>query len=407
MLRDACLTAAGAAVCCCCCGTPAWGQPASFQGLGAFSPGNLSSFGNDVSGDGRVVVGDLWTNSTTQFAYRWAPAGGVEMLRSSAVARAASLDGSVIVGQAFWADTQQQAGFRWTAAGGMERLPMLDATDVSEDGTVIVAYALMWRNGVVTNIGGLFATAVSGDGSTVVGYYSIGHPDPNLDTRAYRWTESTGQVDLGSLAGVEAIAEGVNTDGTVIVGQSRNQGGFWRAVRWVGAGGPEDLGTLGGTMSAAFDVSGNGAVIVGQSLLTSALGTERAFRWTAQTGMRDLRQLLMEAGVTEVQAWRSLRAALAVSKDGRVIVGYGRNPDNLWEAWRAVLPVPGTCPADWNGDGSVTPADVAAFVSAWSADLSAGSAATDFDASGTVTPADVAAFVSAWFSAVTGGGGGC
>lgn len=61
------------------------------------------------------------------------------------------------------------------------------------------------------------------------------------------------------------------------------------------------------------------------------------------------------------------------------------------------------CPADRNQDGSITPADVAAFVNDWFASLSVGTLAGDFDGSGTVTPADVAAFVTAWSGALAGG----
>ena len=92
-------------------------------------------------------------------------------------------------------------------------------------------------------------------------------------------------------------------------------------------------------MSAAFASSANGSVIVGQSLITSALGSERAFRWTTRNQMQDLQRELLNQGVTAVQNW-ILTAALGVSADGTVIVGYGRNPSKQFEGWRAVLPLP-------------------------------------------------------------------
>lgn len=61
------------------------------------------------------------------------------------------------------------------------------------------------------------------------------------------------------------------------------------------------------------------------------------------------------------------------------------------------------CRADFNCDGLITPADIAAFVNAWSTSLSSGTLGGDFDTSGAVTPADVAAFVAAWFNAVSNG----
>jgi hypothetical protein len=61
------------------------------------------------------------------------------------------------------------------------------------------------------------------------------------------------------------------------------------------------------------------------------------------------------------------------------------------------------CAADINSSGTVTPADVALFISIWSASLAAGTLAGDFDHNGTVNPADIAAFVNAWNSAVASG----
>jgi hypothetical protein len=60
------------------------------------------------------------------------------------------------------------------------------------------------------------------------------------------------------------------------------------------------------------------------------------------------------------------------------------------------------CRGDWNGDGSLTPADVAAFVNDWSSSLTTGTLLGDFDGNGSVVPADVAAFVSQWSSDLSG-----
>lgn len=174
----------------------------------------------------------------------------------------------------------------------------------------------------------------------VVGWFSNGHPDSRQDTQAFRWTDATGRQDLGNLnQGSESIAEGTNRDGSVIVGQVKNREGFWHAFRWTRGGGMVDLGTLrNGALSAASAVSADGSVIVGRSLITSFTGSERAFRWTTGTGkMEDVQRLLIDRGVTAVQGW-ILTTAVDVSADGKVIVGWGLNPDRRFEAWRAVLP---------------------------------------------------------------------
>src|SRR5262249_37787714 len=63
----------------------------------------------------------------------------------------------------------------------------------------------------------------------------------------------------------------------------------------------------------------------------------------------------------------------------------------------------GSCPADADHDGHITPADVATFVNIWFTSLSAGTLDGDFDGNGVVAPADVASFVSAWFNALANG----
>ena len=221
----------------------------------------------------------------------------------------------------------------------MEGLPIGEATDVSADGNAAVGFALLWTAADgVTSVGpSNNAFGISPEGDVVVGMTSAsgrGH--------AMRWTRAGGVQDLGTLSGSEAFADSASWHGAVVVGQAlvlQNPYRFWHAFRWMAARGMEDLKTLGGPQSAAYDVTPDGSVIVGKSLISSSSASERAFRWTTQTGIRELQRELLDAGVTAVQSW-ILFSATSVSADGRVIVGYGFNPARQWEAFRAVLPVP-------------------------------------------------------------------
>ena len=56
-----------------------------------------------------------------------------------------------------------------------------------------------------------------------------------------------------------------------------------------------------------------------------------------------------------------------------------------------------TSVADFDRNGRVEPADVAAFVNAWFQSLTQGGLAGDFDHNGVVEPTDVANFINAWF----------
>jgi probable HAF family extracellular repeat protein len=93
--------------------------------------------------------------------------------------------------------------------------------------------------------------------------------------------------------------------------------------------------------SAAYGVSADGSVIVGTSW--SGMGSE-AFLWTADSGMQNLRDLLIAVGATELENWGPLYSATGISADGRTIVGQGRNPDGNLEAWIATLPQVSSAP---------------------------------------------------------------
>ncbi|MBC7835492.1 MAG: immunoglobulin domain-containing protein [Phycisphaerales bacterium] len=63
------------------------------------------------------------------------------------------------------------------------------------------------------------------------------------------------------------------------------------------------------------------------------------------------------------------------------------------------------CPADFNNSGSVTSADITAFLSAWFSDLTNGTLLADMNNDNMVTSADITTFLAVWFGAI--GGGGC
>ncbi len=204
---------------------------------------------------------------------------------------AMSADGAVIIGTYYDYEQYIPYAFRWTEATGMH--------DISMPG------------------GGTWATAISGDGGTIVGY---GKNYLNLD-RAFRWTEATGRQDLGTIGGSTANALAVSADGSVIVGYAANFDGHSHAFRWTSATGMQDLGTLGGSASEATAVSADGSVVVGWSLNVN--GEERAFRWTTNEGLQDLAP--QEPAATYF-------SATAVSASGNRIAGWNWPRAFLWTA---------------------------------------------------------------------------
>jgi probable HAF family extracellular repeat protein len=127
-----------------------------------------------ISADGSIVAG-----GTTNGAFLWTEAGGLEDLPLPSGHRLFEVtnlsgDGTAIVGGLVIGRglDQRYEGFRWTRAEGFRPLGRF-STDFVD-----------WA----------FATDVSYDGSVVVGTN-----DSDDGRRAFRWTESTGQVDLGTL----------------------------------------------------------------------------------------------------------------------------------------------------------------------------------------------------------------
>jgi probable HAF family extracellular repeat protein len=170
-----------------------------------------------------------------------------------------------------------------------------------------------------------YATAVSGDGSVVVGGSALQPYVGGGSYQAFRWTTNSGMLALGHLPGDNySQAFGVSGDGSVIVGSSDTDYiSAGQAFRWTAGSGMVGLGYLPGhTNSSAAAVSSNGLVIVGTSGLpgadslyyqnyAGAPGRYEAFRWSTGSGMAGLGYL---PGGTN-------SSAHGVSADGLVIVG--------------------------------------------------------------------------------------
>jgi probable HAF family extracellular repeat protein len=155
------------------------------------------------------------------------------------------------------------------------------------------------------------ALAVSADGRVIVGTAL----DGSYQWNAFRWTATTGMQYLATRSSTNKgwRATGVSADGTVIVGVAPGPRNRATAFRWTERDGMQLLGTLGGATSMALAVSADGRVVVGQSDV-GYLCSPRPFRWTASEGMRDLGQISPGPCVGGT--------AHAVSADGGVIVGW-------------------------------------------------------------------------------------
>jgi probable HAF family extracellular repeat protein len=241
-----------------------------------------------VSADGSVVVGtmkaDIFDYRNSNEAFRWTQMYGLVRLGTlgncgdegchshapryfSSSATAVSADGSVIIGDSDALNGLSE-GFRWTQSKGMVNLHNLHPSDVSADGSKIVG--TIWGNGQVeafrstsydvirlgflSGTNSSLATAVSADGSIIVGASG---------SEAFHWTQGGGMVSLKETligAGLDVSgwnlysARGVSADGFTIVGNGINPSG--QSEAWIANLSPEPvpepLTILGSIAAIAF-----------------------------------------------------------------------------------------------------------------------------------------------------------
>ncbi len=317
-------------------GVSAYAGP-SFQGLGDLPGPYFFSQANAVSADGRVVVGESESDSPFDGPNKPSPTG--------------------------------REAFRWTRDGGMVGLGDLpssaaniasSATAVSADGSTVLGYGsngstFLWSQNSMSDVkdvipstqhflDGINASdlAITGSELVVVGSGPVGS-----DFEAARWSVSEGLIALGVLpnSAFGSTATAVSADGAVVVGNS-DSGAVSKAYRWTQASGMVSLGDIPGgatEASQAFDVSADGGVVVGSGNRTG--GTGEAFRWTEGVGMESLGDL--PGGI--LNSW-----AFAVTADGSVIVGRGTTENDseafIWDEANGMRNLKGVLEADFGLD---------------------------------------------------------
>jgi uncharacterized membrane protein len=292
--------------------------------------------------------------------------GGVEVLaipalHTRAEVLATNYDGSASAGFAQRGDDNTDStAVRWTADGQVHEIPFPVVSPYSQ------------------------ATAISGDGNTIVGT-----ADQWDSTLAFMWTPQGGTVFLETPIGGHSQAMGLSPDGQFVTGQVWPPGNG-RMALW-GEEGLRDLGVpLGSGMFAAtgLDVSANGLVVVGRG--SSSILPEQACIWTPITGNILFADYLAQQGIAVPDHITSFASCTSVSADGLIIAGGARTSTGVVGFVAYIKPT--ECQADFNSDGGVDGADVEAFFLAWErSDPSA-----DVNTDGGVDGADVQAFFVPW-----------
>jgi probable HAF family extracellular repeat protein len=278
-----------------------WAKATGMQSLGFLDGANFSE-GANISADGKTIVGfngypDPTTGATTGYqAFRWTEATGSVGLgylsgSSFSAAYGVSGNGSIVVGELFGG---QQQGFRWTATG-LEGLGYSTGDDVSRAVTVSgnglfiagfsgiggITEAARWNSsgtpeklGILSGYDLSDAQGISADGSTVVGY---SYSTVTNGIEAFRWSQSTGMTGLGQLPNVTvggSRAINVSADGLTVVGTAddsiQNYGFIWtqdkgmQSLQSILENAGVDL--AGWRLVSVTGASSNGRIFTGQGI---------------------------------------------------------------------------------------------------------------------------------------------
>jgi hypothetical protein len=249
----------------------------AYYDLGA----NITATG--ASGDGSVVAA-----YDTAHYYAWTAAGGVTPIGGAWTGGIASVsaDGTLISGSAYGVGATVQAAVYDLAAGRWKRLGGIGG---ESDGSASSAWG------------------IAGNGESVVG---LGWVDAGT-AHAVQSTPGGTLQDLGS-AGGSSRANGVNYDGSIVVGWEEQPDGYWQGAYWQNGVATPMFDNDGVAMSSAEAVSADGQWIVGDA----GYGVQ-TWRYNTATGAT---QYLGDA-----DPFGDVQGATGISADGRVIVGYDRS----------------------------------------------------------------------------------
>ncbi len=346
-----------------------------------------------MNADGTVVVGSVGGGPLANAEAFVFDSDGLQLIGglpagNVTYATGVSADGLVVVGSsgANFGDPYQQ-GWRWTPSNGFTPL-----NDLGDDILIFGS-----------------AEDISADGSTVVGYGSIGDFDGDTDdllSAAFWPGGGLIPTDLGSLPNLQptlggAFASACSADGSVIVGTSPaiGPGGSFvnRGWRWTAATGMVDLGPLPGSPTGSItisDVSADGNTIVGY-FISGGANTWEAVVWTPSTGYRTLRSILAASGVA-IPPGIVLRETFC-SADARVIAGWAYNlTTQRYVGYIANLGPGCLCRADLNCDGNLDPDDLSSFITCYFAIPACNQA--DWNGDATVDPDDLSDYITLYFA---------
>jgi probable HAF family extracellular repeat protein len=221
------------------------------------------SFALQVSDLGQVVGTSSSNSSGDLQAVIWEGSTFASPLGStSSSASGITPDGSVIVGRVGATPVRWvKVNGAWTELALPGQADVCFTVVIAGDGTIAgtceigkgPASVVVWRNGVLTELGTGSAIAVNANQQVLV---RVGDESFIWDLRTSPMTITP----LGSLGGTRTSASDINDLGHV-VGSSQNAAGVMRPFLWTVKKGMVDLGTIGGDRGTASAINNSGQIV--------------------------------------------------------------------------------------------------------------------------------------------------
>jgi uncharacterized membrane protein len=353
----------------------------------------------DLSENGSVGAGNVQGDGSFE-TFRWERGGmpvrlgraTVPTLGVGAGAPEISYDGTRVSASILSSDNFMTQGVWDHVAGWTETMPpspsngvVLDSSygsawGLSGDGSTVVgfywgsnsrAWASAWTSTTgIVHLGQIDGRSARVDGASFDGSVACGWVDPNGPRIATAWRDGMRLTLADGDGGGGGGANAVNHDGSIIVGFEYDESVITRVPTiWTWNGSSYDMqnltflpGTAPGFGQAFFSaVSDDGALAGGSNIFTQNPGGARAgIIWTPSTGVINAMEYLTSIGIADqIPSNMEVREIAAISPDGNAISGIGLLTDTFeFQSFVVYLDTDTTCEGDANGDNVVSFTDL-------------------------------------------------
>jgi probable HAF family extracellular repeat protein len=299
--------------------------------LGSFGGGDLVGLAINNNGD---VAGYGYLPNGAIHAFRWTQAGGLEDLGANGgwLSQAIGINDNGDVVGVYLDVYNNPHGFVAPLGGGMQDLRTPDrqivrVNSITNDGRMtgmLYSYTPYFQvhafrtliDGTLEDLGDTVYASVGwhiNESGQVTGF-EASTVDNNTQA-AFRFSDGSGKVSLGTLGGQRSSGMSINSSGVVVGWSEVPSTSIWsRAFRAIPGQAMEDLGTLSGTGAAGAEAINDNGTIVGWS---TGRYWMTAFVYTDADGMVDLNSRLSKSDSS-----LALTDAMGVNNSGQIVVLY-------------------------------------------------------------------------------------